>query len=150
MQGERVRQSGGGDGMQTNVHHDYLTSLYPQLLQEVLSGNFQPSFIRKVTSRRSESTLLGFSFYNDKGKWAVRIVKKSIERIKVKSKKIAERSIGSNTKEKLLKMQRLIEGWVNYFLIANAKSILGICTNKTKNGINGKSGRITEPAYLTC
>ena len=79
---------------------------------------------KSTVSRPLESTLLGFSFYSDKGKWAVRIAKKSIERIKAKSKKITERSNGSSTKEKLLKMQPLIEGWVNYFSIANARSIM--------------------------
>jgi len=79
---------------------------------------------KSMVSRPTESTLLGFSFYNDKGKWAVRIAKKSIERIKAKSKKITERNNGSNTKEKISKMKPLIVGWVNYFSIANAKSIM--------------------------
>ena len=57
-----------------------------------------------TVSRPSESTLLGFSFYNDKGKWTVRIAKRSIESVKVKSKKVTECSNDSNTKEKLLKM----------------------------------------------
>ena len=77
-----------------------------------------------MVSSPTESTLLGFSFYNDKGKWAVSIAKKSIERIKAKSKKITERNNGSNNKEKILKMKPLILGWVNYFSIANAKSIM--------------------------
>ena len=79
---------------------------------------------KSMVSRPTESTLLGFSFYNDKGKWAVRIAKKSVERIKAKSKKIIAQNNGSNNKEKLLKMKSLIQGWVNYFSIANAKSIM--------------------------
>lgn len=79
---------------------------------------------KSKVSRPTESTLLGFSFYNDKGKWAVRIAKKSIERIRAKSKKITGRSNGSNNGEKILKMKTLIHGWVNYFSIANAKTIM--------------------------
>ena len=79
---------------------------------------------KSKVSRPTESTLLGFSFYNDKGKWAVRIAKKSIERIRAKSKKITGRSNGSNNGEKILKMKTLIQGWVNYFSIANAKTIM--------------------------
>ena len=64
---------------------------------------------KSKVSRPTESTLLGFSFYNDKGTWQVRIAKKSIERIKVKSKKITERNNGSNSKEKISKMKSLIQ-----------------------------------------
>ena len=63
-----------------------------------------------MVSRPTESTLLGFSFYNDKGRRALRIAKKSIERIKAKSKEITARNNGSNNKEKILKMKPLIQG----------------------------------------
>lgn len=76
---------------------------------------------KSKVSRPTESTLLGFSFYKDKGKWAIRIAKKSIERIREKSKAITKRNNGSNTKQKILKMQQLVQGWVNYFSIANAR-----------------------------
>jgi RNA-directed DNA polymerase len=71
-----------------------------------------------------ESTLLGFSFYNDKGNWTIRIAKKSIKRIKEKSKEITERNNGSNNRQKILKMRPIIQGWVNYFSIAKAKTIM--------------------------
>jgi group II intron reverse transcriptase/maturase len=79
---------------------------------------------KSKVSSPTESTLLGFSFYNNKGKWEVRIAKKSIERIKAKSKKITARNNGSNSKQKILKMKPFIQGWVNYFSIANAQSIM--------------------------
>lgn len=79
---------------------------------------------KSKVSSPTESTLLGFSFYKDKDKWHVRIAKKSIERIKAKSKKITARNNGSNSKQKILKMKSIIPGWVNYFSIANAKSVM--------------------------
>lgn len=79
---------------------------------------------KSKVSRPTESTLLGFSFYKDKGKWAIRIAMKSIERIKEKSKTITRRNNGSNTRQKILKMQPLIQGWVNYFSIAKAKKAM--------------------------
>lgn len=79
---------------------------------------------KSKVSRPVESTLLGFSFYNDKGKWAIRIAKKSIKRIKEKSKAITARNNGMNTTQKIAKMQPIIKGWVNYFSITNAKSIM--------------------------
>lgn len=56
-------------------------------------------------SRPAESVLLGFSFYHNKGEWQIRIAKKSIERIKSKSKKITGRNTGSNTRQKISKMK---------------------------------------------
>ncbi len=79
---------------------------------------------KSKVSRPTESTLLGFSFYNDAGKWAIRIAKKSIERVREKSKAITKRNNGSNTRQKILKMQPLIQGWVNYFSIAKAKKAM--------------------------
>jgi RNA-directed DNA polymerase len=79
---------------------------------------------KSKVSRPTESTLLGFSFYNDKGRWVPRIAKKSIEGIKEKSKAITRRNNGNNTRQKILKMQSLIQGWVNYFSIAKASSAM--------------------------
>jgi RNA-directed DNA polymerase len=79
---------------------------------------------KSKVSRPTSSTLLGFSFYRGKERWEIRIAKKSIDRIKEKSKTITERNNGSNTKQKILKMQHLIQGWVNYFSIAKAKSVM--------------------------
>jgi RNA-directed DNA polymerase len=79
---------------------------------------------KSKVSRPVESTLLGFSFYNDKGKWTIRIAKKSIKRIKEKSKAITARNNGMNTTQKIAKMKPIIKGWVNYFSIAKAKSLM--------------------------
>lgn len=79
---------------------------------------------KSKVSRPTESTLLGFSFYKSKGEWEIRIAKKTIERIREKSKTITKRNNGSNTKQKVLKMQALVQGWVNYFSIAKAKSVM--------------------------
>tara|TARA_R110001592_G_scaffold100568_2_gene285298 strand:- start:21041 stop:21526 length:486 start_codon:yes stop_codon:yes gene_type:complete len=56
----------------------------------------------KVSSPR-ESTLLGFSFYKDRGAWAIRISNKSILRIKEKRKATTKRNSGSNKMQKILK-----------------------------------------------
>ena len=79
---------------------------------------------KSKVSHPVESTLLGFSFYNYKGKWTIRIAKKSIKRIKEKSKSITERNNGMNTTQKIAKMRPIIKGWVNYFSIAKAKAIM--------------------------
>ena len=77
---------------------------------------------KSKVSTPTESTLLGFSFYNDKGNWAIRIASKSIKRIKEKCKQITQRNNGTNTRQKITKMKSVITGWVNYFSLAKAKS----------------------------
>jgi RNA-directed DNA polymerase len=73
-------------------------------------------------SRPQESQLLGFSFYNSQGKYEIRISEKSLKRIKVKCKAKTRSSDPTSETSKLLKLDEIIRGWVNYFKIANAKS----------------------------
>lgn len=79
---------------------------------------------KSKVSRPTESTLLGFSFYNDKGTWEIRVANKTIKRIKEKCKKITQRNNGNNTSQKITKLKVVIEGWINYFLIAKGKSAM--------------------------
>jgi RNA-directed DNA polymerase len=73
----------------------------------------------------TQSSLLGFSFYKQKGKWEIRIAENSIERIKAKCKLITQRSNGKSTKEKINQLKQVVVvGWVNYFVIAKAKSVM--------------------------
>lgn len=69
-----------------------------------------------------QSQLLGFSFYNTKGRHEIRISEKSMSRIKVKCKAKTRSSDPASETSKLIKLDEIIRGWVNYFKIANAKS----------------------------
>ena len=69
-----------------------------------------------------QSQLLGFSFYNTKGKYEIRISAKSLNRIKAKCKAKTRSSDPTSETSKLLKLDEIIPGWVNYFKIAKAKS----------------------------
>lgn len=73
-------------------------------------------------SRPNESTLLGFSFYRSEKGWEIRIAPKSLDKIRKKMKAQTKRKDPGSAKDKIKKMQALISGWVNYFLIARAKS----------------------------
>lgn len=46
------------------------------------------------------------------------------ERIKSKCKLITQRSNGKSTKEKINQLKQVTRGWVNYFAIAKAKSVM--------------------------
>jgi RNA-directed DNA polymerase len=73
-------------------------------------------------SRPQQSQLLGFSFYSTKGKYEIRISEKSLNRIKAKCKAKTKSSDPASETSKLLKLDEIIRGWVNYFKISNAKS----------------------------
>jgi len=73
-------------------------------------------------SRHQRSQLLGFSFYKIKGKYEIRISEKSLNRIKAKCKARTRSSDPASETSKLLKLDEIIRGWVNYFKIAKAKS----------------------------
>ena len=77
---------------------------------------------KSKVSRPSESTLLGFSFYRTEKGWQIRIAPKSMKKIKEKMKEKTRRNDPSSAKEKIKKMEAVIRGWVNYFVIAKAKS----------------------------
>lgn len=75
-------------------------------------------------SRPNESTLLGFSFFRQNGGWEIRIAEKSAGRITEKVKDITSRSNGTSEGVKIGKLQSVINGWVNYFAIAKAKTLM--------------------------
>lgn len=77
--------------------------------------------IKSQVSRGEASTLLGFSFYQDEGRWHVRVAAKSWAKMKRKIKEQTPRKAPGPLKEKLKKMVPLIRGWVNYFAMASAK-----------------------------
>jgi RNA-directed DNA polymerase len=75
-------------------------------------------------SRPTESTLLGFSFFRSKNGWEIRISEKSVGRITKKVKDITNRSNGLSEKERIGKIQSMLVGWVTYYEIAKAKTVM--------------------------
>lgn len=93
---------------------------------EYIEGKLKLKVNREKTkvSQPHESTLLGFSFYRTEGKWQIRIAPKSLKRIKEKIRAHTSRKDPRGPREKVKKMEAFIRGWVNYFSIAQAKSIM--------------------------
>jgi RNA-directed DNA polymerase len=75
-------------------------------------------------SRPQKSQLLGFSFYKTKGEYLIRIGSKALERIREKCKRITRSSDPTEERTKLNKLDQVIRGWVNYFRLAKARSIM--------------------------
>lgn len=67
---------------------------------------------------------LGFTFYQHKGKARVRIHPKSIVKMKRRIKEITARSNGMGNENRIKKLKSYIMGWINYFKIADMKSLL--------------------------
>jgi len=68
---------------------------------------------------------LGFSFYysNRKKEYRVRVHEKSKRRLKKKLKKITGRSNGKSIDERFKELKQAIQGWVNYYGIADMKTL---------------------------
>lgn len=81
---------------------------------------------KSKVSKPWESALLGFSFYEDRkqGGWHIRVAAKAAKRIKAKCKQLTRRNNGKNTQQKITSLKTVVEGWVNYFQIANAKVLM--------------------------
>ncbi|WP_419879507.1 group II intron reverse transcriptase/maturase [Brevibacillus centrosporus] len=79
---------------------------------------------KTVVDEATRVKFLGFSFYQRKGETRVRIHPKSIAKMKAKVKELTSRSNGMGNETRMEKLKRYIVGWVNYFKIADMKSLL--------------------------
>jgi len=84
-------------------------------------------------SKPEGSMLLGFSFRLLKGKWIIRVARRSAKRIKGKLKAITLRSKSMSEGERITKLNTIIRGWVNYFVIAKAKSVMQSLDGNVRN-----------------
>jgi group II intron reverse transcriptase/maturase len=68
---------------------------------------------------------LGFGFYFDRQakQYKAKPHAKSVEKFKVKMKKLTTRSWGVSNKVKVEKLNQLIRGWINYFRIGSMKTL---------------------------
>ena len=67
---------------------------------------------------------LGFSFYRYRGKTRVRIHPKSVSKMRSKVKELTSRSNGMGNEIRATKLRRYIMGWINYFKLADMKTLL--------------------------
>lgn len=95
-----------------------LTNLIENKLK--LKVNKNKSAVDFVSRRK----FLGFSFYFAKSGAEIRIHEKSIERLKEKIKIYTNRNKGISMEYRLLKLNQVSRGWINYYGIANARGKL--------------------------
>jgi len=95
-------------------------------ITKFIEGKLKLKVNREKTkvSRPHQSTLLGFSFYQNGGEWKIRIAPKTVERIKEKLRGKTKRNDPSNAEDKIKRIEVVAKGWVNYFSIATATSVM--------------------------
>lgn len=82
-----------------------------------LKVNKDKSAVDSVSKRK----FLGFLFYFSKSGAEIRIHQKSIKRFKEKIKFYTNRNKGISMEYRLIKLNQIMWGWINYYEIANAR-----------------------------
>ncbi len=72
----------------------------------------------------SKIKYLGYSFYRYKGKCRFRIHPKSVTKMKKKIRELTDRNNGMSNAKREEKYQQFVRGWINYFKLADMKSLL--------------------------
>lgn len=67
---------------------------------------------------------LGFTFYPKKGEMGIKVHQNSVKKLKSKLKEITGRSNAMSMELRAIKLRQVIVGWVNYFKLADMKSML--------------------------
>ena len=75
-------------------------------------------------AKPNEIKYLGFGFYNNKGKWRPKHHLKSVQKFESKLKDITSRSDAISIADKIVKLNQVIRGWINYFKIADMKVLM--------------------------
>jgi group II intron reverse transcriptase/maturase len=72
----------------------------------------------------SKVKYLGYGFYRYKGKCRLKVHRKSVSKMKDKIRILTSRSNGWGNDYRAVKIKQFIVGWVNYFKLANMKSLM--------------------------
>jgi len=72
----------------------------------------------------TKTTFLGYGFYRYKGKCRFRAHPKSVAKMKENLRKLTSRSNGWSNEFRAMKLAQFIRGWVNYFKLADIKTLL--------------------------
>lgn len=71
-----------------------------------------------------EVKFLGYSFYKSKNEGRLRVHQRSVEKLKTRIRELTSRSNGWSNERRKAALKQYITGWVNYFKLADMKSLL--------------------------
>lgn len=92
-----------------------------KFLEEELNLKINPT--KSKVDRPWKLKYLGFSFYHGKDGIKVRVHLKSIEKLKKGIIEVTSRSNGKSLEWRFQKLKEKLRGWINYFRIANMKTL---------------------------
>ena len=72
----------------------------------------------------SKIKYLGYAFYRYKGKYRFRVHPKTVAKMKAKIRKLTNKNNGWSNDYRKQKLKEYIRGWVNYFALADMKTLL--------------------------
>ena len=75
-------------------------------------------------SKLNQVKYLGYTFYKTKGECRLRVHPKSINKLKDKIRMVTGRSNGMSIEGRRIKLNQIIRGWVQYFKMADMKTIM--------------------------
>lgn len=86
-------------------------------------------------SRPSKTKFLGFGFYYDpnRGKFQPKPHRKSIRKFQRKLRQLTKRNWSISLDARIVRLRQVIFGWVNYFKIANMKTMLKVVDAKLRS-----------------
>ena len=79
---------------------------------------------KSKVAKPSQIKYLGFGFYFKTGMWRPKPHLKSVQKFKRKLKQLTKRSWSISLDERIIKLNQVIRGWINYFRIADMKKVL--------------------------
>jgi len=79
---------------------------------------------KTVVAHIKDVKFLGYGFYFNKMGCAIRIHKKSVEKMRAKIRELTSRSNGWGNERRKEALRQYITGWLNYFRLADMKSLL--------------------------
>ena len=89
---------------------------------------------------------LGFGFYNKKGTWRPKPHLKSVQKFERKLKQLTKRSWNVSLDERIIKLNQVIRGWINYFKICDMKVVM----NSISKHLGRKIRCIIWKQWKTC
>ena len=95
-------------------------------VRKIIEGKLKLKINTEKTkiSKLNKVKYLGYAFYRHKGKCRFRVHPKSIKKLKDKLRVITGRSNGMSIEGRKTKLNQILRGWVQYFKLADMKSIM--------------------------
>ena len=74
----------------------------------------------------TKAKILGFSFWKSQAHWEIRIAPSSVEKLKLKLKRLTDRSWSISMESRIKGVNQLLQGWSEYFGIGKSKKAIEI------------------------